>query len=104
MSHAKAVDMSSIESEVDEKLASLEARLELWAAKLKEHIAKGNVLGQQAKVEYLKRASEFKDRLESAQRKLNDAKAAGSEKWGGFQRDMEKTWNDLEAGFKRLFS
>jgi hypothetical protein len=41
-------------------------------------------------------------RLEDAQKKLDEAKAAGSERWDSFKHGLEHTWQDLEGAFKKL--
>jgi hypothetical protein len=94
--------MSKIESHVDESVSKLEARLKLWSAKLEEVLAKANVAGQQAKIDSRKQLDELKSKLAVAQSKLDEAKAAGSDKWETLKQGVENTWQDLEDTFKKL--
>jgi hypothetical protein len=90
--------MSTIESTV----GKMDAQLKLWGAKLNELLAKANVAGQQAKIDSRKQLDELKSRLEVAQAKLDEAKAAGNEKWETLKHGVERTWQDLEETFKKL--
>jgi uncharacterized protein involved in exopolysaccharide biosynthesis len=92
----------AIMATVDENLPKLEARLDLWRAKAKKAIASGNVSGQQAKINSQKLLDQLNSKLQEAQSKLDEAKAAGSEKWETLKGGVEKTWQELEDGFKKL--
>lgn len=94
--------MSTIESHIEKNVSKLEAQLKLWNAKLSEVLAKANVAGQQAKIDSRKQLDELKSKLEGAQSKLDEAKAAGSEKWDTLKQGVERTWQDLEDAFKKL--
>jgi hypothetical protein len=96
------VSMATLQSHIDENLAKLEAKLDLWGAKLKEVIARTNVAGKEAKIESQKEVEELKSNLEIARSKLAEAKAAGSEKWDSFKDGVEHLWQDLEGRFKKL--
>jgi hypothetical protein len=84
------------------RVSKLEEQLELWAAKLNEVAARARVVGQQANIDSRRQLGELKTRLASAQSKLDEAKAAGSEKWDTFRHGVEHTWQELEGAFKKL--
>ena len=69
---------------------------------VKKAIASGNVSGQQAKIDSQKQLDQLNSKLQEAQSKLDEAKAAGSEKWETLKGGVEKTWQELEDGFKKL--
>ena len=94
--------MATTESIVDKNLSKLESQLKLWAAKFDEVVAKANVAGQQAKVDSRKQLDELKSKLQVAQSKLDEAKAAGVEKWETLKQGLERSWQELESAFKKL--
>jgi hypothetical protein len=94
--------MATTESFVDKNLSKLESQLKLWAAKFDEVVAKANVAGQQAKVDSRKQLDELKSKLQVAQSKLDEAKAAGAEKWETLKQGLERSWQELEGAFKKL--
>ena len=94
--------MATVGSHLDKNLSKLEEQLKLWNARLTELLAKAAVTGQQAKIASRKQVDELKTRLESARSKLEEAKAAGSEKWEVFRQSVEHTWQELEGAFKKL--
>ena len=94
--------MASTETRIDRNVDKLEAQLKLWSAKFDELVAKANVAGQQAKIDSRKQLDELKSRLAVARTKLEEAKAAGSEKWGILKDGVEHAWEELEGMFKKL--
>lgn len=94
--------MATIESRVDKNLSKLEAQLKLWGAKLNEVAAKANVAGKQASIDSRKQVEGLKAKLAVAQAKLDEAKAAGGEKWDALKQGVEHLWEDLETTFKKL--
>ncbi len=87
---------------LDKSLSKLEARLDLWKAKLKKATASGSVSGQQAKIDSQKRFDQLNSQLRKAESKLEEAKAAGSGKWETLKDGVENTWEELEDAFKKL--
>ena len=87
---------------VDENLSKLEAQLDLWKAKIRKGIATGDVSGQQAKIDSQQQLDRLNSKLQEAQSKLDEAKAAGSKKWDTLKDGVEKTWRELEDAFKKL--
>lgn len=94
--------MATVETPIDKHLSKLEAQLELWAAKVNEIVAKANVAGQQAKIDSRKQLDDLKSKLQVAQSKLDEAKAAGVEKWAILKQGVERSWQELESAFKKL--
>lgn len=94
--------MATVESNVDHVVASLEGQLKLWGVKLDQLVAKARVSSEEAKLDSHEHLDELKAKLEAAQRKLHDARAARGEKWEAFKHDLELSWKDLEGAFKKL--
>ena len=94
--------MTTNAPEVDRNVSKLEDQLKLWTAKLNEVAARAGVATQEAKIASRKQLDELKTRLESARTKLDEAKAAGSEKWEIFRQSVEHTWQELEGAVKKL--
>ncbi|HEU4732492.1 MAG TPA: hypothetical protein VFT22_31570 [Kofleriaceae bacterium] len=94
--------MGTIESSVDKTLSKLEDQLKLWGAKLNELAAKVDVAGKEAKIDARKRLDDMKAKIEVAQSKLDEAKAAGGDKWDKFKSGIESSWKELESAFQKL--
>ena len=94
--------MGTIESSVDRTVSKLEDQLKLWGAKLNELAAKVDVAGQEAKIDARKRLDDRKAEIEVAQSKLDEAKAAGGDKWDKFKSGIESSWKELEGAFQKL--
>jgi hypothetical protein len=94
--------MAETETHVAKSVAKLEARLHLWSTKFDELVAKASVAGQQAQIDSRKQLDELKSKLAVAQTKLDEAKAAGSEKWKILESGVERAWQELEETFKKL--
>jgi hypothetical protein len=91
--------MTTTESPIDKNLSKLEAQLQLWSTKLEEAVTR---TGQRAQVESKKQLEELRSRLGVARAKLDEAKAAGSEKWDTLKEGVEHLWEELESTFKKL--
>jgi predicted nucleic acid-binding Zn-ribbon protein len=94
--------MGTTGSSVNENLTKMEAQLKAWSAKLNEAVAKAGDAGQQAKIDTRKQIDELKEKLAGARAKLDEAKAAGGEKWESLKSGVESTWHELEGAFKKL--
>jgi len=94
--------MGTIESNVDKTVSKLETQLESWRAKLTELVAKVEAVGQETKVDARNRLDEMKVKLRAAQSKLDEAKAAGRDKWGELKSGIESSWKGLEDAFQKL--
>ena len=94
--------MGTIGASVDKTVAKLEHELELWGAKLDELVAKVEVVGHEKAVDAKKHLADLKVRLTVARAKLDEAKAAGGDKWGKFKTGLEASWKELEAAFSKL--
>ncbi len=94
--------MGTIESNVEKTIAKMEAQLKLWNARFGELVAKGKVAGQEAKIDSRKRLDELKAKMDVAQAKLTEVKAAGSGQWEKFKAGVESAWKQAEDAFKKL--
>lgn len=94
--------MGTIESSVDKTVSKLEDQLKLWGAKLNELAAKADVAGQEAKIDARKRLDDLKAKIKVARAKLDEAKAAGGDKWDKFKSGIESSWKELEGAFQKL--
>ena len=94
--------MGAIESNVDKTMSKLENQLKLWGAKLTELAAKVEVAGQETKIDARKRLDDMKAKIKVAQAKLDEAKAAGGDKWDKFKSGIESSWKELEGAFHKL--
>lgn len=87
---------------VDKTVSKLQNELELWGAKLNELLAKADVASKEATIEARKHLDDATDKLAAARRKLEEAKAAGEDKWEEFKVGLERSWKDLERAFHKL--
>ncbi|MBS1120082.1 MAG: uncharacterized protein H6Q90_2310 [Deltaproteobacteria bacterium] len=94
--------MGTIDSSVDQTVSKLEGQLQLWGSKFDELVAKAEVAGQEAKLDAHKHLDQLKAKLDDAQAKLHEAKAAGRDKWDIFKHGVESSWKELDAAFKKL--
>jgi hypothetical protein len=86
----------------EENLGRLETQLRQWGAKLDEFVARADRAGTTARVDNRRRIDDLKARVHAAQSKLDEVKAAGSEKWETLKIGVESAWKDLESAFKKL--
>jgi hypothetical protein len=94
--------MGTIDSNVDKTMSKLQDQLKLWGAKLTELAAKVEVAGQETKIDARKRLDDMKSKMKVAQAKLDEAKAAGGDKWDKFKSGIESSWKELEGAFQKL--
>ncbi len=87
---------------IESSASKLEDQIQLLSAKLTELAAKTDVAGKQAKIDSRKHVDELKAKIAATQAKLNEAKAAGSEKWDSFKDGLESSWKEIEGTFKSL--
>ncbi len=86
----------------EEHVGKLETQLKQWGAKLDEFVAKADKAGTTARIDNRKRIDDLKAKVHAAQAKLDEVKAAGSEKWDTLKTGVESAWNELELAFKKL--
>ena len=86
----------------EEHVGKLETQLKQWGAKLDEFVAKADKAGTMARIDNRKRIDDLKAKVHAAQAKLDEVKAAGSEKWDTLKTGVESAWNELELAFKKL--
>ena len=90
--------METMEAQVEK----MEKQVKQWGTKLEELAAKVDEAGAEAKADREKRISELKAGHKAAMAKLDELKAAGSDKWEIVKGGIESAWKDLEAAFKKL--
>ena len=83
-------------------VGKLEAQLSHWGAKLDELVAKVEEGGAEVKTDYRNSIDDLKAKHRAAHAKLEEVKAAGSDKWDHFKTGLESAWNELENAFKSL--
>jgi peptidoglycan hydrolase CwlO-like protein len=83
-------------------IGKMETQLKEWGAKLDELSAKADKAGTEADASYRKRIDNLKAKYEVAHSKLDELRAAGSEKWNTFGTGVESAWNELRDAFKEL--
>ena len=88
--------MGSMEANVDK----MEAQLKLWAAQIDGMAAKAEKTCPWAKIECHQGIDDLKARRAVAQAKVDEFKAAGSEKWEEYKAGIEHAWSDLEVAFR----
>jgi peptidoglycan hydrolase CwlO-like protein len=86
----------------EDKVGKLEAQLKQWGARLDELVAKADRAGTAARIDNRKRIDDLKAKVHAAQAKLDEVKAAGSEKWETLKTGVESAWSELELAFKKL--
>jgi len=94
--------MGTIESSVDKTMTKLEDQLKSWGAKLNELAAKVDAAGREGKDDARRRLADMKAKVKVAQSKLEEAKAAGGDKWDKFKSGIESSWKELESSFQKL--
>jgi len=83
-------------------VGKMESQLKQLGAKLDAIVAKAEGFGAEAKAEHGRRIDDLKAKQKVARAKLDELKAAGSEKWETFKTGVETSWTELEAAFKKL--
>jgi len=84
------------------QIGKMEKQLKQWGAKLDDMTNKITAAGAKAKADERKVVADLRAKQEHAQAKLDELKAAGSDKWDTFKTGIESAYNELEATFKKL--
>ena len=94
--------METLETNVKQ----LEARLELWTARLDGLVVKAERASAEAsgkvKASYRKHLDDLKAQHQAAQAKLDEIRAAGEDQWAGLKPGAERIWDALEIAFNKL--
>jgi hypothetical protein len=80
----------------------MEKQLKTWGASLDQLVVKAEVASADLKEGHKKRVAELRAKHDEAQKKFDEFKAAGADKWEGFKNDVERAWKDVETTFKDL--
>jgi Flp pilus assembly protein TadB len=73
----------------------------LWGAKIDELEAAGENRRVQAKLDRKSRLDDLRARRQLARTKLDELKAAGSEKWESFRAGVDQAASELDAALRR---
>jgi hypothetical protein len=87
------MDMKLYQEKKEAQIAELRAHLEVLKAK-------ANVASVEAKIEMNKQIDALKPKLEAAQQKLKDLKAASGPAWEKLKEGFEKALEDLKKGWE----
>ena len=77
------------------------AKLKQWSAKIDEYQAKGEELGADAKIEYLKQMENLKAKKVELEKKINSLKGSGGEAFEELKAGAEKAGEELSEAFKK---
>ena len=88
---------------LEANVEKMEAQLKLWAERIDGlAAAKTEKFGTKSKIEYQLSIDDLKIKRVMAQTKVDEFKAAGSEKWEEFKAGIERAWSDLETTLSEL--
>ena len=87
---------------LEANVEKMEAQLKLWAERIDGLAAKTGKSGAKSQIEYQLRIDDLKIKRVMAQAKVDEFKAAGSEKWEEFRAGIERAWSDLETTLSEL--
>jgi len=87
---------------MEANVEKMEAQLKTWAVQIDGLTAKAEQAGEQAKIDFRQGIDDLKAKRAAAQIKVEEFKAAGSEKWEGFKGGIERAWGEIEVAFKEL--
>ncbi|MBZ0254245.1 MAG: coiled coil domain-containing protein, partial [Candidatus Methylomirabilis sp.] len=86
---------------MDAHLKKVDARMKLLTARLGEMSAKVDVAGAEANLEYRKGVESLRSQQEALQRKLEEVRSAGADKWETVKGGLQSAWSELELAFKK---
>src|SRR5947199_409470 len=92
----------SVMEAVEANVGKMEAELKQWGRRLDKLLAKAEVAGASARIDYRQRLDDLKEKYDAADAKLAEVKAAGSGKWAVFQGGVESAWLELANAFTKL--
>ncbi len=81
----------------DDYVAKMEAQLKEWGAQLSGLKAKAEKATAQGKLEYQKHLEASQAKHEAANRKLDELKSAGEERWQALKAGVEGAWNEFKT-------
>ena len=102
ISKVTGVPLQRMEEQETQKLLRMEAELKQWGRRLDKLLAKAEVAGASARIDYRQRLDDLKEKYDAADAKLAEVKAAGSGKWAVFQGGVESAWLELANAFTKL--
>jgi hypothetical protein len=93
--------MNSVET-AESPVGTREAELRQWGTRLDKLLAKGDAAGTAPRADYRQRLEELREKYGTAQARLDELKAAGSDKWETFKDGIESAWSELATAFTRV--
>lgn len=80
-------------------IETLKGRLDDLDARIKKLELKGKEFEGEARKEYEKRLQDLREKRRHVDRKLDELRAAGEEKWQALKDEAEHTWKALSSSF-----
>jgi uncharacterized coiled-coil DUF342 family protein len=82
-------------------IEKLGAKLKQWSAKIDEYQAKGEELGADAKIEYVKQVKNLKVKMDELEKKIAALKGPGGEAFEELKAGVEKAWKDFSEAAEK---
>jgi hypothetical protein len=86
------------------EVGKMEAQLKQWGVKLDDLVAKADQAGTEAKADYRKHIDDLRAKYQAAESKLDELKAASTDKKDTIKHGFESAWSEVEVAFKKLTS
>jgi len=81
----------------DTYVSKIEAQLKDWAADLKKLEARAQKATAEGKIEYQKRLEASRAKHQAVERKLDELKKAGEDRWEALKSGVESAWSELKG-------
>lgn len=82
----------------------MEAQLKEWSARLEQLRAKADLAQADAKIEYYNQIDGVRAKVDAAEAKLRELKAASSDAWETLTGGVEQAWADLKTAVEGAVS
>jgi predicted nucleic acid-binding Zn-ribbon protein len=83
----------------EEYIDKLAAQLKEWSARIDELQTKANTAKDDVKIGYENHIKHLQEKRDTANHKLQELKAAGTDAWETLMAGAEAAWKDLEKAF-----
>jgi len=81
----------------DAYVSKIEAQLKDWAADLKKFEARAQKAAAEGRIEYQKQLEASRANHQALERKLEELKKAGEDRWEALKSGVESAFNELKA-------